>query len=155
MQIELINTGSELLLGRVLNTHQQWIGRRLADLGYEVARQVAVPDTGDAIRQAVAEAFSRSDLVITTGGLGPTADDRTRELIAELLNRSLAEDPGVVRHIESFFERRNRPMPDSVRGQALIPEGANVWMNQFGTAPGLAIADSSVGNKKRFLLMLP
>ncbi|MCS1410723.1 MAG: Nicotinamide-nucleotide amidohydrolase PncC [Verrucomicrobia subdivision 3 bacterium] len=155
MQIELINTGSELLLGRVLNTHQQWIGRRLADLGYEVARQIAVPDTGDAIRQAVAEALSRSDLIITTGGLGPTSDDRTRDLIAELLNRSLTENIDVMRHITGFFKRRNRPMPDSVKVQALIPEGAKVLMNQCGMAPGLAMTDSSFGNKKRFLLMLP
>ena len=87
MQIELINTGSELLLGRVLNTHQQWIGRRLADLGYEVSRQVAVPDTGDAIQAAVSEACERADIVITTGGLGPTSDDRTRDLIAALFER--------------------------------------------------------------------
>ena len=92
MNVELINTGSELLLGRVLNTHQQWLCRRLADLGHNVARQVAVPDTGADIQQAVREALGRADLVIVTGGLGPTSDDITRELIAQLLGLTLHLD---------------------------------------------------------------
>src|SRR6267378_562335 len=92
VNIELINTGSELMLGRVLNTHQQWICRRLADLGYIVARQVAVPDTAQAIQQSVREALNRADLVIVTGGLGPTSDDITRELIAQLLGKKLQPD---------------------------------------------------------------
>ncbi len=157
MQIEVINTGSELLLGRVLNTHQQWIGRRFADLGYEVSRQVAVPDTGDAIQKAVAEARDRSDVIITTGGLGPTSDDRTRDLIAEMLNCPLREDSAVVDHIEGFFTRRGRPMPESVKVQALIPEGAMVIENEFGTAPGLAmeIPHLADGSGARWLVMLP
>src|SRR5438876_5811568 len=88
LKIEIINTGSELMLGRVLNTHQQWLCRQLADLGYEVARQVAVADTAPDIEQAVREALARSDLIITTGGLGPTSDDLTRDLIAKLLSKS-------------------------------------------------------------------
>ncbi len=71
MVVELINTGTELMLGRVLNTHQQWLCRQLADLGYVVSRQVSVADTPDDIQQAVREALGRADLVITTGGLGP------------------------------------------------------------------------------------
>lgn len=157
MQIEVINTGSELLLGRVLNTHQQWIGRRFADLGFEISRQVAVPDTGDAIQRAVTEARERADIIITTGGLGPTSDDRTRDLIAEMLDRPLKEDPAVVDHIEGFFTRRGRPMPESVKVQALIPEGAIVIQNEFGTAPGLAmeIPRLADGRGARWLVMLP
>ena len=113
MIVELINTGSELMLGRVLNTHQQWLCRQLADLGYTVSRQMAVPDTGADIQQAVRESLSRADLIITTGGLGPTSDDITRDLIAQLLNRPLHEVAAIVAHIESFFTRRNRPMPAS------------------------------------------
>jgi nicotinamide-nucleotide amidase len=139
VNIEIINTGSELLLGRVLNTHQQWICRQLADAGYEVARQVAVADTGEAIQQAVREAMQRAQLIIVTGGLGPTSDDITRDKIAELLGTELHEDPAVVEHVRSFFTRRNRPMPDRTRVQALIPEGGTVIMNQHGTAPGLVI----------------
>src|ERR1043166_4130596 len=108
LNIELINTGSELMLGRVLNTHQQWLCRRLADLGYVVTRQVAVADTGSDIERTVREALSRADLVITTGGLGPTSDDLTRDLIAQLLGKKLREDAAIVAHIEKFFTARKR-----------------------------------------------
>src|SRR5271157_2098215 len=92
MNVEIVNTGSELMLGRVLNTHQQWLCRRLADLGHVVSRQVAVADSGSGIQDAVREALGRADLVITTGGLGPTSDDITRELVAGLLGRKLVQN---------------------------------------------------------------
>jgi nicotinamide-nucleotide amidase len=139
MNVELINTGSELMLGRTLNTHQQWLCRRLADLGYVVTRQIAVADTPHDIIHNVREALSHADLVVTTGGLGPTSDDVTRELIAELLEIELHEDKTVLAHIEAFFKLRKRVMPDRVRVQALVPEGATVLHNSNGTAPGLAI----------------
>ncbi|PYK03276.1 MAG: hypothetical protein DME23_00085 [Verrucomicrobia bacterium] len=100
VNIELINTGSELMLGRVLNTHQQWIGRQLADRGYVVTRQVSVPDSGSDVQQAVREALSRADLVIATGGLGPTSDDITRDLVAELLGKKLREDAVALANVE-------------------------------------------------------
>jgi nicotinamide-nucleotide amidase len=139
VNIELINTGSELLLGRVLNSHQQWICRQLADRGHAVVRQVAVPDTAADIALAVHEALTRSQGVITTGGLGPTSDDLTRQEIARLLGRPLRSDPVVLGQIESFFAQRNRPMPASTAVQALVPEGATVLPNAYGTAPGLLI----------------
>jgi len=139
VNIELINTGSELMLGRVLNTHQQWICRRLADHGYVVTRQVSVADAGRDIQQAVREALSGADLVITTGGLGPTSDDLTRDGIAELLGKKLREDAKALANVENFFAIRKRPMPEKTRVQALVPEGALVLHNQHGTAPGLAI----------------
>ena len=139
VNVELINTGSELMLGRVLNTHQQWLCRRLADLGYVVTRQVAVADTGRDIETVVAEALSRADLIITTGGLGPTSDDITRDLIAGLLGKKLHEDAAIIQHIEEYFISRKRPMPASTRVQALVPEGAIVLANPHGTAPGLAM----------------
>src|SRR5262245_24440008 len=92
MIVELINTGAELLLGRVLNSHQQWLGRRFADLGYIVARQVTVSDAASEIERAVREALSRADLIIITGGLGPTSDDVTRDVVARLLGKQLRED---------------------------------------------------------------
>jgi len=137
--IELINTGSELLLGRTLNTHLQWLGRRFADMGHIVSRQVCVPDTGPAIEQAVRESLTRADLMLVTGGLGPTSDDITRELIARLLARPLREDPVVLEQLRQFFAQRNRPMPERNRVQALVPEGALVLANPYGTAPGLAM----------------
>ena len=154
MQIELINTGSELLCGRVWDTQSQWIGRRLADCGYELSRQSAVPNAGPAIQQAVAEALARSDIIITTGGLGATSGDRTKEWIAELLNLPLVEDREALRHIECFFQQRNRSMPAAAKAQALIPQGAKVLLNPLGTTPGLALTVSTSG-RKRFLLMLP
>src|SRR3954470_9640846 len=130
MTIELINTGSELMLGYVLNTHQQWLCRQLSERGYVVVRQVAVDDSAPAIQAAVREALARTSLIIVTGGLGPTSDDRTRDLIAALLDRRLREDPTIVAHIESFFGKRKRPMPVSTRVQALVPEGGTVLKNE-------------------------
>ena len=127
------------MLGRVLNTHQQWLCRRLADLGHVVTRQVAVADAGNEIQPAVREALSRADLVITTGGLGPTSDDLTRELIAELLGKKLVENKDVLAHIENFFAKRGRPRPAKTSVETFVPEGALVFLNATGTAPGLAM----------------
>ena len=147
------------MLGRVLNTHQQWLCRRLADLGYIVSRQVAVADRGADIEQAVREALTRADLVITTGGLGPTSDDITRDLIAQLLGKKLHEDADVLAHIRSFFEIRKRPMPQQTAVQALVPDGAEVLSNPHGTAPGLAMEvhpnPFRAENKRSWLIMLP
>jgi nicotinamide-nucleotide amidase len=157
--VELINTGSELMLGRVLNTHQQWLCRRLADLGYVVTRQVAVPDTGSDIEQAVREALARADLIIATGGLGPTSDDLTRDLVAKLLGKELHEDATVLVHIRSFFESRKRAMPERTKVQAMVPDGATVLHNPHGTAPGLAMEvrpnPFRPGGQPSWLVMLP
>jgi nicotinamide-nucleotide amidase len=159
MNIEIVNTGSELMLGRVLNTHQQWLCRRLADLGHVVTRQVAVADSGSAIQQAVREALGRADLVITTGGLGPTSDDITRELIAELLGRKLVQRAEVMAHIENFFARRGRTRPVRTEVETFVPEGAEFFLNQFGTAPGLALRVGAAASGKtganQWLVMLP
>ena len=139
VNIEIINTGSELMLGFVLNTHQQWICRQMANEGWVVDRQVAVSDAGPSIQNAVREGMAWADLVITTGGLGPTSDDLTRDLIAQLLNRPLREDAAALARIEEFFAGRKRPMPASTRIQAMVPEGATVLQNEHGTAPGLIL----------------
>jgi len=147
------------MLGYVTNTHQQWICHQLADLGYVLTRQVAIADTGHDIQKAVREALSRADLVITTGGLGPTSDDMTRDLIAQLLERKLIQDDNVLRHVEEFFKVRKRPMPAATRVQALVPEHATVLHNAHGTAPGLAIEVSPnrfrSDGKASWLVLLP
>jgi nicotinamide-nucleotide amidase len=156
MNVEIVNTGSELMLGRVLNTHQQWLCRRLADLGHVVTRQVAIADTGGEIQTAVREALSRADLVITTGGLGPTSDDITRELIAEMLGKKLIKNLDVLAHIENFFAKRNRPRPVKTDVETMVPEGALVFLNPTGTAPGLAIEIQNPKSKNsQWLVMLP
>lgn len=154
MVVELINTGSELMLGCILNTHQQWLCAELAKLGFHVTRQVAVPDTASDIEAAVREALARADLVITTGGLGPTSDDITRERIAGLLCKKLHEDKAILDEIKKFFTTRNRPMPENNRLQALVPDGAIVLPNPRGTAPGLAM-EITDETKTKWLIMLP
>jgi nicotinamide-nucleotide amidase len=159
VNIELINTGSELMLGRVVNSHQSWICRELAGWGCVVTRQVAVGDSAPDIRAAVRDALGRADLVLVTGGLGPTADDLTRDVIAELLGKKLREDPLIVARIEEFFAQRQRPMPPRTRVQALVPDGARVLANAHGTAPGLFMEASPnpfrPGGEKSWVVMLP
>ena len=127
------------MLGLVLNTHAQWLGRQLTDAGYVVSRQMSVADAGVAITEAVRESLSRADFLVVTGGLGSTSDDLTRQLIAELLGKKLVMDETALATIKEFFKTRGRVMPASAAVQAQVPEGAMVLQNPNGTAPGLAI----------------
>lgn len=138
------------MLGLVLNTHQQWLSERFMHLGFTVDRQVTVSDEGLAIQNAVREGMGRAELVVCTGGLGPTSDDITRDLVAELLGLKLVEDPAIVEHIATFFKSRHRQLPSSTRIQAMVPVGATVLHNAYGTAPGLAVA-----TPRGWLIMLP
>src|SRR5581483_270610 len=117
------------MLGFVLNTHQQWLCRQLADAGYDVSRQTAIPDAGPAIQQTVREALARADFIIVTGGLGPTSDDLTRDLVAALLGKPLRPAPATLTRLENFFAERHRPMPANTQVQAQVPEGALVLPN--------------------------
>ena len=137
MRIELINTGSELLLGFTVNTHANYIPGKLAERGLRLIRQTTVGDDRAEMRAAVAAALSRSDIILITGGLGPTSDDFTRDVVAELLGRKLIRNDAVATAITERFRRRNRQLPESVFVQALVPEGATVLENPHGTAPGL------------------
>jgi nicotinamide-nucleotide amidase len=138
MRIEVLNTGTELLLGNTVNTHAAWLGRELFKLGLRIARQTTVPD-GEAIRDAITESLGRADALIVTGGLGPTSDDITREITSELLGLELIIDEAALRSLKAFFELRGRPMADANLKQALAPVGADVLPNPNGTAPGLYI----------------
>jgi competence/damage-inducible protein CinA-like protein len=134
--VEVINTGTELLFGSVLNTHLAYLGQQLFSLGLRVDRQTTVPD-GLAIADVVREATSRSRLVILTGGLGPTSDDVTREVVAELTDRSLRFDETIFSKIEAHVVKRGFRFSDAIKRQAYVLEGATVLPNDFGTAPGL------------------
>ncbi|MEI6712542.1 MAG: CinA family nicotinamide mononucleotide deamidase-related protein [Verrucomicrobiota bacterium] len=138
MRLEVLNTGSELLLGHVVNTHLGFLAHSIFPLGLIIHRQVTVPD-GPAIRDALQETFTRADIVIVTGGLGPTTDDLTRELTAELLGLPLEHDPAIESAIAARFKRRDIPMTDRVMRQAQKPVGSRILPNAFGTAPGLYI----------------
>ena len=155
MRIEVLNTGTELLLGGVLNTHLQFLAQALFPLGLRIERQVTVPD-GAAIRKAVAETFGRADVVLITGGLGPTTDDITRETVAELLGLEMVHDETVMAAIERRFARRNLTMSPRNRRQAQRPTEAKVLHNPNGTAPGLYIAERAVGTQiAPHLFLLP
>jgi nicotinamide-nucleotide amidase len=135
-RVEVLNTGTELLFGSVINTHVSFLGQQLFPLGLRVQRQTTVPD-GDAIRDAILESANRCDFILLTGGLGPTSDDITREIVAELTRRPLQYDDRIFQKIRERFERRGLKLTDHISRQAYVPEGAAVLPNDFGTAPGL------------------
>ena len=137
MDVELVTVGTELLLGFTVDTNSAEIGRGLAASGVRVVRRTAVSDDVAAIRDAVSAALSRTGAVITTGGLGPTADDITKSAVAALFGASLVFDPSVWAALEERFARLGRIPTANNRGQAEVPEGAVVLPNRWGTAPGL------------------
>ncbi len=141
--VEILAVGTEILLGEIVNTDATAIAGELARLGFASYRQTVVGDNPERIRGAIREALSRSDVLITTGGLGPTCDDVTRDAAAEFFGAPLEEDPVVRADIESFFEGRGRKITDNNFRQALVPRGATVFRNSRGTAPGLALRGES------------
>lgn len=155
MQAEVINTGSELLLGLVTNTHLGYLAGELAPFGITIARQVCVPD-GPPIGEALDGALDRVDIVFTTGGLGPTSDDITRETAAELLGLPLAHDERILSAIRERFTRRGLPMAERVARQAMVPAGAEALPNPHGTAPGLYFPPAVLGTRRaRHVFLLP
>jgi nicotinamide-nucleotide amidase len=137
MKAEIIAVGSELLTPDRVDTNSLFLTSELNKLGIEVTRKGVVGDTRADIREAFSEALSRADVVIATGGLGPTEDDLTREAVAELLGRKLESNPEVLRTIQERFRSIGRQMAEINARQAMVPEGAQVLENKRGTAPGL------------------
>lgn len=150
MRVELINTGTELMLGFTANSHLTYIARQLASIGLRLDRQTTVADDRSEMRGAVEEALRRSDVLIITGGLGPTSDDFTREVVAEVLRRKLVRDESVAAHIAERVRKRRIHLPESIYVQALVPVGAQVLPNRHGTAPGLALDEEG-----KLVLLLP
>lgn len=149
MRVEIINTGTELLLGQVTNTHLGFLAQSLFGLGLWVERQVTVPD-GVAIAEALKDAMSRADLILVTGGLGPTSDDITREATAEAFGKKLIFHQEILDGIAAKFAERKFAMNDLQNAQAMVPEGGVVLDNKFGTAPGLIVE-----NDKTVAVLLP
>jgi nicotinamide-nucleotide amidase len=147
---ELLTLGDELLLGLTTNTHLKFLGAQLGRRGVLLQRNVTITDEAVAIKNQFAESWSAADVVITTGGLGPTCDDRTREVIAEFLGQKLIFDPTIEKTIEELFTRLGRKMTPNNLKQAYRPERAVVLPNPNGTAPGLWIEQDG-----KVLCMLP
>ncbi len=142
MRVDVINTGTELVLGRTLNTHLSYLGEKLFLAGLRIQRQLCIPD-GDVIRDVLQERFSHADIILVTGGLGPTSDDITRELTAVLLGRKLHFDEEVAANIRTYYALRDRPFGEGGKRQSMVPEGTTVLPNGHGTAPGLYLPRSS------------
>lgn len=152
MQAELIFTGTELLLGEVTNTHGQYLGRKLSELGIEVVRHTAVGDCKNNLKEVLRGALARSDIVFTTGGLGPTTDDVTKESLAELLGLEMVLNESALNCMREFFKRRGTTVPDALMKQAYMPAGAEVLPNLEGSAPGVML---KYGNRMIFMLPGP
>lgn len=150
MKAEIIAVGSELLTPDRVDTNSLFLTARLNQLGIEVTRKTVVGDDLAPLRDAFDGAFQRVDLIIASGGLGPTEDDRTRDAVADLLGRKLAQDPTVMGRIEARFRTLGRPMSAVNARQAMVPEGATVLNNDRGTAPGLWLE-----SRGRIVILLP
>jgi nicotinamide-nucleotide amidase len=149
MRVEIINTGTELLIGQVINTHVAYLGQTLLGLGLRIERAVTVPD-GVAIAEALEEAMSRADLIVVTGGLGPTSDDVTREAAAEAFGLELIFHQEILDGIAAKFAARKFQMNELQRQQAMVPRDGVVLENNNGTAPGLVVR-----NDKTVAVLLP
>ncbi len=134
---ELLSIGTELLLGQILNTNAQFLSEELAAIGINCFFQTTVGDNKERIHSCIIQAFNRADLVLITGGLGPTVDDLTTECLAEAFGSPLIFDQSVLDRIEAFFKTRGYPMPASNRKQAMRPQGSQILPNPRGTAPGI------------------
>jgi len=152
MVVEFISVGTEILLGNIVNTNTQYLAEKCAGLGLSNFYQVSVGDNEDRLAAAIAQALSRADIVMLTGGLGPTEDDLTKEVAAKVLGLDLKEDAHTKDRIKEYFSNRgiDRPLTKNNWKQALVPEGAKVLDNHNGTAPGLIIHSK---DNKHIILM--
>ena len=139
MIAELVTTGSELLLGQIVNTNAAYMARELNRMGVDVCFQTTVGDNRARMKEVLAHALTRADLVITSGGLGPTRGDITKEVSAEVMGRAMALDEECVARLKAHFDRVGREMTENNLRQALIPDGAHIFVNHAGTAPGVAM----------------
>lgn len=140
MKAEIIAVGSELLLGQISNTNARFISSQLAELGIDVYYHTVVGDNPNRLVDSIEIAENRADLIIFTGGLGPTKDDLTKETISKHLNKKLVLDDHALVYIEDFFKRSNRNMTENNKKQALVLEGCTVLENKHGMAPGMFLS---------------
>lgn len=153
MNVELVSIGTELLLGYTIDTNAAFFAREAAEHGIRVVRRATVGDGAEEIANAVREGLERTGAVITSGGLGPTADDLTKPIIAELFGRGMTLDEDILEALRARWKARGWPgeLPEANRTQAMIPHGATVIRNDFGSAPGIWLEDDD----GRWVAMLP
>ena len=147
---EIICVGTELLLGDIVNTNAPFISQRLAQIGIAQYHRSVVGDNHQRFRELLEQAYSRSDIIITSGGLGPTYDDMTKEAVCEFLGCKTVTNYEALERMKLFFKKRGRPMTENNAKQALVPDGAFVFQNENGTAPGICVE-----NNGKYIIMLP
>ena len=150
---EILCVGTELLLGDIVNTNAAFLSQKLAELGICVYRHTSVGDNPARLKAALERALSEVDMVITSGGLGPTYDDLTKETVAEYFGRGMYMDAHSLERIEDFFAKTGRKMTENNRKQAMMPKGAVVFDNDYGTAPSLALCGGE--DNAKTVIMLP
>ena len=150
MTAEILCVGTELLLGDIVNTNAAYIARELARIGIDLYHQTVVGDNPERLKRALNDAFDRADLVVTTGGLGPTFDDVTKETVAAYFGKKMVRNQEAMDRIASYYEKRGIELTDNTKTQADLPEGCIVFQNNHGTAPGLAME-----GKGKVVIMLP
>ena len=155
MNCEVIAVGTELLLGQIVDTNSSWIGGQLALAGMDSHYQTKVGDNWTRIEESVRLGLERSDAVIMCGGLGPTQDDITREVIASVVKSELVLDEGIADRIREMFRTRGREMPENNLRQAMVPEGARPMDQQPGTAPGLVVPVEMANGDEKVIYAVP
>ena len=148
--VEILSVGTELLLGNIANLDAQILSQGLSALGLNVYWHTVVGDNPQRAKEAVSLAKARADIIITTGGLGPTCDDLTKNVLAEAFGKKLVYDEGSAQRIKSYFQRTGRTMTENNLQQAMLPEGCTILENDWGTAPGCAFEAGGV-----HVIMLP
>jgi len=137
MRAEIITIGDEILIGQIVDTNSAWMAQRLNNIGIKVKQISSVSDDREHILKSLAEAASRADIILITGGLGPTKDDITKKTLAEYFNVGMIEDAATLANVTRIFARNNRPLLDINKAQALVPQNCQVIINNNGTAPGM------------------
>lgn len=154
MKAHLLTIGDELLIGQTVDTNTAWLGEQLSLLGIAITRAVTVGDEISVIGQELDRAYRDADLVVTTGGLGPTHDDLTREAVAAFFDKELRTNEALLDRLRTYYERRGRTMPEAARRIALVPEDFELLENPVGTAPGLWY-ETGTGTETRMVAVLP
>ena len=151
MKVEIITTGTELLLGEILNTNVQYLSRKLNSIGFDVLYHTTVGDNPERMQQVLEQAMERADIIITSGGLGPTRGDITKEMVMEVCHTESYLDLDTWGRIDEYFRRKGICQPsENNEKQAYVPIGAEVLQNDVGTAPGLWLEYSG-----KFFILLP